>query len=343
MNYLSPPDTILPNNGGRIKKHLFGKIHSSQSGLSIIEVLVVTLVSFILIYGMVTVQIGQHRETRALSERLGSLDFERVIISSLSKQALCSKLLEPSNIVGGVAKLTFDATSVSAATPYVLNFVSAWGALPGAAVSPMSPSLVIKDSGGVFLEVTTPSSGTLHVNFEQSKLIRPIKDFSFSVFLNSSGPPGATTIAGCRSNDSGSSDSREFRLSGYLSKYVGGSTAMNFTWNLIDANGLNVPGSFREKTYADYPFGALGIVSFYIGNGEYKLCGNNCEIISYSLDELPAVKKCRLYAHHYVQMAGPVAASSGNGRVEGNLSFTAPITSVPTPATAHFGVQCELK
>lgn len=206
----------------------------NQSGASLVEVLVFTGISFIVAFGIITLQLNQTRENRALSERLASLDFVRSIISDLASFSQCNKLLDASNIVGGVSNLTFDATLVSAASPYILNLNNVWGILPGIAVSPLSSTVMIDPNGGLFLEVASPSSATLHINFVQSNLMRPIKGLSFPVNINSSGPLGNTTITGCMSGNSvggacamgiaNGEGSQRYNATGHFFEYCDGST-----------------------------------------------------------------------------------------------------------------------
>lgn len=70
----------------------------------------------------------------------------------------CNALLNPANIVGGAAALTFNATAVTPVAPYVINFNQINGSVLGGVASPMSSSLLILPAAGIQLRMVSATS-----------------------------------------------------------------------------------------------------------------------------------------------------------------------------------------
>ncbi len=167
---------------------------SNQSGQSLVQVLVSVAITSIILMITITMLTTQAKESRALGEKLASMDYERFVISTLANPATCNALFNTPNI-SVPSILTFDATSVTTANPYVLNLNALAGVSPGGLVSPMSSSTFIQS---LQLEVTSSATANLLVALDQSKLVRPIQNLSFPIHLQSSGPLTATLISGCQ-------------------------------------------------------------------------------------------------------------------------------------------------
>jgi len=158
--------------------------------------------------GFTTMMANQQRETRALSETLAALELQRAITSTVADSSACTALLASANIAGGSSALTFNANSLSSANPRIINFNQIAGASPGAPASPISSSLSVQNSGGIQLQVVSPSNANLVVNFDQSRLVRSIKNLTFSnIPIATTGPLNATLITGCGSVGIGSNSS----------------------------------------------------------------------------------------------------------------------------------------
>lgn len=166
-------------------------------GQSLVSVMIGMAVMGVSMLAFTSMLSGQQKETRALTEKLASLDFSRTITSILANPATCSALLGAANVVGGTSTLTFDATSVTSNNPKVIGILKIAGVGGGEAVSPMAFSLIVNATNGFQLNVVSPTAANLLVNFDQTKLVRPLKSLSFSVALQSAGPVNNTTITGC--------------------------------------------------------------------------------------------------------------------------------------------------
>jgi Tfp pilus assembly protein PilV len=168
-----------------------------SSGQSLVSVLIAVAIAGIVVIAVASMMSVQQNETRALTEKLASLDFTRVVTSLLADSNSCSALFFPANVSGGAASLTFDASRVSVTSPLVIGLTTLAGASAGVAVSPLSTSLVIAPTNGIQLSVISPTAASVLVNFNLAKVVRPLKQLSFPVTLQSSGVLANTTITGC--------------------------------------------------------------------------------------------------------------------------------------------------
>lgn len=163
-----------------------------------------TLVSLVIGMGIMLIAMSaftsmintQQVETKALTEKLASLEFTRLVTSELSSISKCSALLAETNIKGGTSSLTFDATKVTSKNPRYLQLNQIVGIKPKENVSPLSKSLIIR-TNGILLKVTSKTKAELVIYFDQAKLVRPLKYLSFALNLQSKGPINNTTITGC--------------------------------------------------------------------------------------------------------------------------------------------------
>ncbi|OYZ12790.1 MAG: hypothetical protein B7Y39_18835 [Bdellovibrio sp. 28-41-41] len=168
----------------------------NDRGQFLIQVIVVSAIMGILMMAMITIQINQSKENKALTEKLASLDFARLMTQSIAIPANCDSLISASNVLSG-SSLTFDSTAVSVSSPHVVNLASALGVSSGGSVSALSSSLTLAPTAGIQLQVTSPTNANVMINFNQNTLIRKIKNLSFPIIFATSGPPAAATITGC--------------------------------------------------------------------------------------------------------------------------------------------------
>lgn len=183
--------------------------HSSNSnGFSIIEVLVAVGILMIGVMALISFQSSQQRETKALTEKLGSLDLARTVTSSIGTPSGCGALFAVANVTTP-GDLSFTTTAASPTTPHVikLNQIPGPGTSPpiatsGSAASTLSSSLRILPTAstpaGIEVQVTSPTSASLVVNFDTNGLVRPLKSLSFPILLRSNTAAGVTTITGCQ-------------------------------------------------------------------------------------------------------------------------------------------------
>jgi hypothetical protein len=92
----------------------------NNKGISIIEALVGLGIASMVLYGLTSMQINQQKETRALSEKIGVLDVEKLLLQNLADGSLCTYMLtnttyDPTN------PRTFDQTLIGSPTPPTIS------------------------------------------------------------------------------------------------------------------------------------------------------------------------------------------------------------------------------
>lgn len=224
----------------------------NQSGQSLIQVLVSFAIMGIVLTAMTTMFNNLNRESKATTEKLGVLDLEKVLIASFADGSACMySLTKPT-------PLTFASTApMSDMNPLVIPMPSTpanpaklyashnpTAATPlgpviaqvGQLASPYSTSLVIKS---IALELTSISGDTVtgrwRIDFDDSKLVRPIKPATVSVVLKADiTNPASAKFTSCQGQGggggSGSGESGEW--CGAFGGHTGNSGAME-VFNVI--------------------------------------------------------------------------------------------------------------
>jgi type II secretory pathway pseudopilin PulG len=190
-----------------IRSPLTSLILKNQNGQSLIQVIISIGIMGILMMAMVSAQVMQTKENRALAEKLASLDLQRSTTQYLTNPASCSAMFAPSNLVDPI-DLPTDMASVTPTNPYsiTLKQLPSGGAGPplataGSQVSPLSNTLeLLPNLGtttGIQIKLTslsaTSATASLEFHLDQAKLVRPFKNPQFPINLMVSG----ATIAGC--------------------------------------------------------------------------------------------------------------------------------------------------
>jgi hypothetical protein len=182
----------------------------NQRGQSLIQVIISLGIMGIGMLAVVSMQVTQQRESRALTEKLASVDLLRVVTTALANPASCNAMFSSANLHNPAA-LPFDATAISPTTPYKFSITSiptGTTAPPivsaGSQVSPLSDSLVLRPNTpnptlppGIRLMVTSLTNATLELNFENSSLVRTLKPLQFPIDIITSGPLSSTLITSC--------------------------------------------------------------------------------------------------------------------------------------------------
>lgn len=182
----------------------------NSRGMGIIEVMIAIGILSIAMMGMLTMQASMQKETRALTEKLGSLDLEKFLISALADGKICTAELTPSVINGN------NSFKVNAGQPETTTFTLANGLHsnamdstkiligPGDHPSPFTKNLKVK-GGGItitdFVKIDTNLySANIKVEFESDGLVRPLRPITVktTVLTNAS-----DTILGCGVGDVG--------------------------------------------------------------------------------------------------------------------------------------------
>jgi len=176
-------------------------LFENQQGQSIVQVLVSIGIMGIMMLAFASLMSGQMRETRALSEKLGSLDLEKAMMAVLADSSVCGYHL---------AGKTFDASRIGTSHPPVIDMggsllSAANAAAPPLAVvgqpaSPQSNSLVV--SSIQVANITGSAAGSsfiasIRVNFDSTRLVRSIHAAQVRTFLRTSGGGNIKTIVAC--------------------------------------------------------------------------------------------------------------------------------------------------
>ncbi|MCB9026422.1 MAG: type II secretion system protein [Bdellovibrionaceae bacterium] len=158
----------------------------SQRGMSLIEVILSASIISIVLFGILSVQLTQNRESRYLSEKLASLEVERLMIGVLTS--------------GNVCKAELTDPAINSLAPYTLNL----GDLNANNIEMTRIHSSSNPSSPILIEVGTPASSMnrnlvvssinvkgfsntgmpneyiaeFQISFDSSKLIRPIKNIS---------------------------------------------------------------------------------------------------------------------------------------------------------------------
>lgn len=183
---------------------------SNSRGQSLVEIIVASGIMMIILLAMISFQVSQQKETKALAEKLTSLELQRQLTQHLSSLSNCGLMFNSSNLKNP-SDMPFDGTTVSSANPRRISLkqIPSPPPLPpvitaGAAPSPLARSLVVLPDDaipapGILIKVTnmTPPMGFLVINFDSSRLIHPILNLEFPLNLLISGPVNSATITGC--------------------------------------------------------------------------------------------------------------------------------------------------
>ena len=156
----------------------------------------------------------QSKENRALSEKLASMDLQRSVTSFINNSATCGNIF---TTAGNMVTNVSIPVTIGASNPVAISLNSIPGIITtkgyqGATglVSPLSNTLYIlpatpqgNSPPGIQFIVTgsSPYTGTLYVNFDQSQLVRGIHNLQFSNVSLQVSTTGA--ITGCSATGGG--------------------------------------------------------------------------------------------------------------------------------------------
>lgn len=157
----------------------------NTKGLSIVEVLIAVGIMAIVGAAMISLISSQAKETRSLQEKLGLLDFEKLLISNFADGSICSYMLSDPSYDATNPK-TFDETQIGSATPPEIILTKLIGSTTGTVSDtnslaqagnalPGHSSLVvdriritdIQDQGG------NNYRASIEVSFNASKMVGP--------------------------------------------------------------------------------------------------------------------------------------------------------------------------
>ena len=93
------------------------RLLKNQSGTSLIETLIGIGLMAIISAAIVTVNVMMQRDFVTLQEKFAYSDLSRLVTLALANPTSCFAIFDPTNLVD-TSKLPFDATALSAGTPY---------------------------------------------------------------------------------------------------------------------------------------------------------------------------------------------------------------------------------
>lgn len=173
---------------------------SSQSGFTLVEIIVASALGIIVILGLMTMMRNQTIAGRASSEKMASIELQRLLTTNFTS-AVCSKVA-----AGQVFDSTVPSSSVSipsipaTADAGAPNLISINDRVAGISELAMVSAITLD----TFKAAGAPDvfSATLSVAFDQTKLARPLSPASLRVALLTDPltPPNAKKVLSCSVN-----------------------------------------------------------------------------------------------------------------------------------------------
>ncbi len=252
-----------------------GAIHlNNQTGFALLQVMVALPIMAFMGIAMATMFAMQAKESRGLTEKLASLDLQRSASQFLTNSLVCNQLIQDSNLQT-LGTTTFNKSIVTPGNPYNFSLKEvplggSAGALvtAGQLVSPLSNSLRLNPNtgsanDGIRLSITSvnPPVGKLLLNFDQSRLVRGIKNLEIPLNLAfSSLSPTSVKVVGCGQPSS--------PTGGCTSYHNGSPTALGLRncWGTAIDNGVTMSCQSGSPVITGYYMDA-------IGPGEYATNG----------------------------------------------------------------------
>lgn len=152
----------------------------SQRGQTLEAVLVSLAITSIVILAMATMFNNLSRESRAVSEKLASVDLEKTLLTSMADGTVCNYLLTPPGSGGAAA--TFDPGQITATKPAVVSTAAGFTQIPGSIDATQTPPV----AGPALVK-----AGELASAYSQSLYIK-------SIGLNVTGCSGTTGTITCQ-------------------------------------------------------------------------------------------------------------------------------------------------
>jgi type II secretory pathway pseudopilin PulG len=187
-----------------LKRQQVLQIVQAQKGQSLVQLLVTIGIMGVVMAALASMNSNMSRENRALGEQMASFDLARIVSTTLALPAGCDSLItKPNNLSAGS---TFTFTDAPATYPFIINLNS----VPQSATidivslakpqaSPLSSSLQIKPVGGIQIVLTSATTGSLQIHFDQNRLVRAIHDLEFPIAISTTPSGGNKTVGGCTS------------------------------------------------------------------------------------------------------------------------------------------------
>ncbi|WP_374078698.1 type II secretion system protein [Bdellovibrio bacteriovorus] len=177
----------------------------NQKGMSLMEMLVSIAIMAIAMAGVVTLQMHQQKETRAISEKLALLDFEKLLMTSMMDGSTCKFVLNDPT------PLTFNSTALNPSAPQYLTpsrplYAKVNGGTPGAVIAqlnqPLTPDNTSLVPRTIRLKIESGNGSTYvgrwEVHFDSARLVRALKPVTASAVLTvDNSTPTAARVVDC--------------------------------------------------------------------------------------------------------------------------------------------------
>jgi hypothetical protein len=189
----------------------------NQHGQTLVQVMIAAAIMGVIAMAFASMIVAETRQNRGLAEKLAAMDFQQQLTRTFADGSLCTSLLAPTG-----APVTFNLPSGGGnlATPLSLNL--AFTSVPISASSPKTPlvtaSTVVSPISPTLFAAAAPSTfqvtniiganngttgtftASFQVNFDQTKLVQPLRPATTQISLQTTGGAvGTQTITGCTS------------------------------------------------------------------------------------------------------------------------------------------------
>lgn len=193
----------------------------NSKGIALIEILIVADIFGVVLAAMATMMDSQRRETRALTEKLAALDFQRTLTTVLTVPSACASIVNATNLASG-STLQFNPAAITSTDPAEPTIIAGLNKIfssdgvsvladtaAASQVSPLARTVVLDPTSGV--RVGGYRSGAnvnyvLSVNFQNSSLVRPMRNLSFPLIVTTTPAGSDLRITGCQGAASASGD-----------------------------------------------------------------------------------------------------------------------------------------
>ncbi|RYZ69553.1 MAG: type II secretion system protein [Proteobacteria bacterium] len=214
------------------------RMKKSSSGFSLIEVLVSLAILSILCFAMITVMSNMNRESRGLTEKLGSLTLQGELSQITANPDLCSKLVQ--NFGGKqfnssdltTAKIELDSIGFDPASPV---------AKVGELASPLSTSLRVKSielTNFTSTGVVDNYSARLVVQYDPAVMVRALLPAVIKLQLRTSGAGATKTVIDCSSAQSSLNFANCYQIDEHIQKGMTVTKTCNAGYRLVFGSGL---------------------------------------------------------------------------------------------------------
>lgn len=178
----------------------------NQRGFGLVQVLVTVAIMGIVLTAVATMMVTQMQETKAMTEKLAALDFQKSLTSNFAKAGVCSFNLKRASVqifdssVNPIPNLTLDSALYSGNSINHPIFVQV-----GKAASPISPVVIVESivlsnircNTMPCAPATNDFKADIEVRFSDAGLVRSMRPAKTEITLTTTGATSFKTFDGC--------------------------------------------------------------------------------------------------------------------------------------------------